>query len=198
MSDLPRIRPDRFHDFVRLASGLAVADADERGYGDLFDHVGARLTEGDGAALLAHLPAWIGERFAARGWAWNGYYRSGPGGDALELGHAFGPPVCTPIPRAADGGVTTSGMCWDAMISNQCLLATDVGAWPGYVSCDGTSGLHTAAGLVCPIRNPTGRPIGVWDLDCSGPLDAVDARAMDALFSTLSLVLSIESTDLGA
>ena len=196
MTELPRLRPHDFAGFVRLAAGLDESESARLGYAELFEFVSSQLELQPGNAVLAALPRWIGVHFSARGWAWNGYYRLRPAGEALDLGHAWGPPVCTPLERR--GEILTSGMCWDSMISNQCLLATDVSTWPGYVSCDGTSGLATASGLVCPIRNASGQPIGVWDLDAKQALNHADARAMDALFSALARVLPIESTDLGS
>ena len=122
---------------------------------------------------------------ASRGWAWNGFYmRHQP--DQLLLVGACGPPVCATLDRTGDVG--SSGMCWDAILMNQTVVATDVAQWPGYVSCDGESGLGTVAGLVCPVRDERGRPVGVWDLDSTRPLEPEDGPFMDRLFATLSAV----------
>ncbi|MCA8971153.1 MAG: hypothetical protein KDC95_15280 [Planctomycetes bacterium] len=185
-----------FLTFLSLAAGTASPEFEHAStYRGLFEEI-AELTTSDQPVrhALSTLPRTIGRRFEACGWAWNGYYVLREDASALDLGHAFGPPVCTPLDR--HGGVLASGMCWDAILANQALLAEDVGKWPGYVSCDNKSGLTTAAGLVCPIRDATGLPIAVWDLDAHSALSANDLRAMGALFSTLSRIWSITRTDL--
>ncbi|MCB9891894.1 MAG: hypothetical protein H6832_15695 [Planctomycetes bacterium] len=182
--------------FLSLAAGTASPEFEDAStYRGLFAEIAELTSSGPSARhVLSALPRMIGQRFERRGWAWNGYYVAREDASALDLGHAFGPPVCTPLDR--NGGILASGMCWDAILANQALLAEDVGQWPGYVSCDNKSGLTTAAGLVCPIRDATGRPVGVWDLDAHGALTASDLRAMGALFSTLSRTWPIRAADL--
>ncbi|MFQ5654382.1 MAG: hypothetical protein ACE5GW_06595 [Planctomycetota bacterium] len=136
------------------------------------------------------LPGVIAEVLGERGWAWNGIYAlrgedraSAP----LALAAGAGPPVCGTIERR--GGAGTSGLCFDALLMNQTVAVGDVGRWPGYVSCDDESGLATVAGLASPIRNPSGTPIGVWDLDSTRPLEPLDATFIDRLIATLSALL---------
>jgi len=153
-----------------------------------------RVLEGIADLLRAHAPPWkkvpdiIRGAMEGRGWAWNGIYVRR--GERLELFCAAGPPVCHVLERR--GGPGTSGMCWDALLMNQTVSAADVKAWPGYVSCDGESGLQTRAGLVCPIRGAGGRPLAVWDLDATLPLEAAETAFCDALFATLSVLLEPE------
>ncbi len=143
----------------------------------------------------AQLPGLIHRMLGPRGYAWNGIYARD--GEDLRLVAAEGPPVCASLHRVDEGGEGSdqrhlpgrSGMCFDAMIMNQTLVASDVKAWPGYVSCDGESGLATVAGMVCPIRNDQGTPIAVWDLDAVAPLAPEDGPWFDALFATLSALL---------
>ena len=144
--------------------------------------------------VLSQIPRWIGEAFADLGWQWNGYYVRK--GDALHLGHAHGPPVCTPLERK--GELFSSGMCWDAVLTGQSLAMRSDRPWPGYVSCDGPSGLTTVAGIVCPLRAPDGRVIGVWDLDATQALDAADPRCAEVLFASLGACLAIDPAGLGA
>lgn len=127
------------------------------------------------------IPHWIQAAFTERGWLWNGIYTWY--GDALHLFAAAGPPVCATL--AQHGGIGTSGMCVDAVLMNQTLLANDVKAWPGYVSCDGESGLQTKSGLVVPIRDASRQPIAVWDLDSTESLHASDAYFFERYFATL-------------
>ena len=112
----------------------------------------------------------------------------------LHVGPAFGPPVCSELERS--GGPLSSGMCFDAMFLNQTLSTSDVKRWPGYVSCDSTSGLSTVSGLVVPVRDPAGRPIAVWDMDSTTPVELVDVRYLDVLFATLARTIPIQRAEL--
>ncbi len=145
-----------------------------------------------GDRFWCEIPRAIQKTFGPRGFAWNGIYRVSA--RTLELVAAAGPPVCTALPLA--GGPGSSGMCWDGVLMNQTLVAGDVKRWPGYVSCDGESGLRTVAGLVCPIRESGGRPIAVWDLDSTRPLAPEDPLFFDRLFATLSIAAEPVANDL--
>lgn len=129
------------------------------------------------------LPGLIKEALGNRGYRWNGIYALDESGD-LMLGPAAGPPVCNHLPK--QGGLFQSGMCHDGILLNQTLHASDVKRWPGYVSCDAESGLVTREGLVSPVRDASGRPIAVWDLDATEPLHPADPAWFDALLATLS------------
>jgi len=78
---------------------------------------------------------------------------------------------------------------------NQTIAVDDVAQWPGYVSCDGASGLNTASSIVCPIRDSEGRPIAVWDLDSEQKLAPEDAVFMARFFDTLSALLKPSEAD---
>ena len=67
------------------------------------------------------------------------------------------------------------------------LVAADVSRWPGYISCDGESGLNTVAAMARPIIDASGEVVAVWDLDCSQQICASDALVMDSLIEGLSL-----------
>lgn len=152
--------------------------------------------DSDNRKVLACLPAKIAEAMGAFGWAWNGFYapRGSVGSaDELHLSFAHGPPVCSPLVRS--GGPLTSGMCFDALHLNQTLAAFDAKSWPGYVSCDAASGLGTVAGIVVPVRDPIGRPIAVWDLDATQPIEPGDVRVVDVLFATLARCLEFQPED---
>lgn len=144
-----------------------------------------------GALLLNHTP-WkamlqsIRQHFTSVGWEWNGLYkRVAP--DRLELFDSAGPPVCQTL--QSQGGVGTSGMCFDAILMNQTLSTNNVADWPGYVSCDTDSGLSTAASIVVPVHRADGPVWGVWDLDSQEPIvpsDAVFMTKLTALLATLA------------
>ncbi len=150
---------------------------------------------GGGAAVLAALPAFFDRGMSAYGWSWNGFYALGEDG-RLHLGFAHGPPVCAELERS--GGPLTSGMCFDGLLLNQTLAAADVTDWPGYVSCDAHSGQRTIGSIVSPLRDPEGKPLGVWDLDSTQTVTAGDGRFVGALFATLSKLLPLRTSDLGA
>ena len=134
------------------------------------------------------LPATIQEIFGPRGWAWNGIYVDRE--DRLELFAAAGPPVCHTLEKGEG-----TGMCADGLRMNQTLVAADVKSWPGYVSCDGESGLATRSGIVCPIRTGRGEPLAVWDLDCVQELEPEDPPFFDRLFATLSALVEPSAPD---
>lgn len=135
------------------------------------------------------LPGLIAAHFAPRGWAWNGFYVRAPlavGVDRLDLGHAAGPPVCTPLWRTPAGGIGASGACFDALALNQTIIITAPADYPGFVSCDGESGLTTRGSLVVPIRGGDGAPLAVWDLDATEPVTLAEAHFMEALLASLA------------
>jgi len=169
-----------------LHDQLPVPPSPERGaaYASLFERLerGALHEE----QIWSGLPAWIEECFRSQGWEWNGFYRlRGLAPERrLELGPAAGPPVCATI-EEQPGGFGASGMCFDAIHLGHAIAAADVGRWPGYVSCDGESGLATVAGLVVPIARG-GRPVAVWDLDATAPLEGGDPVLMEGLLTGLA------------
>jgi putative methionine-R-sulfoxide reductase with GAF domain len=143
--------------------------------------------------LLARLPRVIGEAMSAYGWLWNGFYVVRDGNrNELYTGYAFGPPVCSLIERS--GGPLSSGMCFDALSLNQTLAAYETKRWPGYVSCDASSGLATVSGIVSPLRDSGGTAIAVWDLDATETIHPGDVRTMDVLFGTLARCVTIDGS----
>ena len=162
----------------------AVAPDRSADYRALIDLTRQHLEECEGHDLYQRLPRAIQSVFERRGWDWNGIYALD--GDKLKLFAAAGPPVCAELDRS--GGVGESGMCFDALGMNQTLVTDDPKKWPGYVSCDGESGLQTAAGIVSPIRDDDHRPVAVWDLDAVAPLSDSDPIFMDHYFATLSIM----------
>lgn len=155
-----------------------VPEARKKAYRNLVSRSCIALDEPDGWSLL---PDIVGETMNSFGWSWNGIYLLKGGGSArrLELLHAAGPPVCTIIEEQV--GSQTSGMCFDALHQGSILVAADVKKWPGYISCDGESGLDTVSGIARPIFDDSGEVVAVWDLDSTEPLNSADALVMDAL-----------------
>ena len=190
---MERLAPADFRPFVELNAGLerTVPDVERRAaLASIVEAAGA-LVGGEPQVLFADLPRTIAQTMGPFGWLWNGFYVvRRDERDKLHLGPACGPPVCTPIER--HGGPLTSGMCFDALHLNQTMAAYETKRWPGYVSCDAESGLSTVSGIVCPIRNPDGIPIAVWDLDATETIEPGDVRTMDVLFATLARCVAIE------
>ena len=180
--------PDLLRRFVRLNAAPQLDAGDDSSAGRaaarlaILEDAASLLADGE-AALLRGLPARIGAAMGGFGWTWNGFYVLDAAG-RLRLASAHGPPVCSEL--EASGGALTSGMCFDGLRMNQTLAAYDAHAWPGYVSCDATSQLQTASGLVSPVRDAQGQPIAVWDLDATERIEAGDVRFMDVLFASLA------------
>ncbi|MAB78454.1 MAG: hypothetical protein CMJ89_03780 [Planctomycetes bacterium] len=188
-----RLDPTDFRRFVELNVALDRTVDDGRRRGAL-----QTIIEGTGALLvrpardlLENLPHVIGEAMQPFGWLWNGFYHCRNGNrDEIHASYAFGPPVCSALERS--GGPLSSGMCFDSLCLNQTLAAYEIKNWPGYRSCDATSGLATVSSIVCPLRNPEGKAIGVWDLDATETIHPGDVRAMDVLFGTLARCVAID------
>lgn len=164
----------------QLAEHLSAEDLGR--YGALCESIG-RQVRAEPARVWNRLVAEVGRLFRPRGWAWNGIYRLG--GDRLELSVACGPPVCATLERT--GGVGSSGACFDGILLNRTLVIPDTSRWPGYVSCDGHSGLQTRSSIVIPIRSSCGSPVGVWDLDCEQCVTCADGLLMEALIGCIAL-----------
>ena len=188
------MHPSDFRRFVELNQSTH-RDTSPHGaaWASLVERVASRLEAGE-TNILREIPGWIAEGFAEFGWQWNGFYVRDD--RALHLGHAHGPPVCTPL--ELHGGLFSSGMCWDAILSEQCLVMHKSRPWPGYVSCDGPSGLQTVAGIACPLRDREGRIVGVWDLDSTAPLDSSEPHCSQVFFSTLCVCVEVSPAALGA
>ena len=120
-----------FETRAHILSGVDEADWRRLGYARFAGELSAMLQdEAKPAVLLSALPRTIAACFIERRWDWNGFYHLRVGGAPeaearfLDLGHAHGPPVCTPLTRSQ--GQFASGMCWEAMLQNRALIATDV------------------------------------------------------------------------
>jgi GAF domain-containing protein len=89
---------------------------------------------------------------------WAGFYFVGPtrsgSGEELVLGPFQGRPACLRLPRGR-------GVCGTAWHLNQSVVVADVHAFAGHIACDSAS----ESEIVVPLRDPSGRVIGVLDLD---------------------------------
>jgi putative methionine-R-sulfoxide reductase with GAF domain len=196
MSPPPQLSAADLVRFVRLNAWPCLEQqAGERGAArDRILTRSAELLATGPRKLLQELPGLVGKNFKSFGWIWNGFYGLQTDG-RLHLSYAFGPPVCNEL--ESSGGPLTSGMCFDSMALNQTLAAFDASQWPGYVSCDATNQLGIKAGVVVPVRNAAGTPLGCWDLDSTGAIEPEDVRFMDVLVSSLARCVEFEAGSFG-
>lgn len=118
----------------------------------------AELIQGepDRTANLANAAALLMSEMDDLNWA--GFYLVGPakagGPDELVLGPFQGKPACIRLPF-------NKGVCGTAWARNETLVVADVHEFPGHIACDSAS----ESEIVVPLRDGTGRPFGVLDLD---------------------------------
>src|SRR5690606_31959158 len=94
---------------------------------------------------------------------WTGFYRvTGP--EMLKIGPYQGGHGCLTIPFSR-------GVCGAAARTGAVQLVPDVEAFPGHIACSSS----TRSELVIPVRNGTGRLLGVLDLDSDSPDAFTDA-----------------------
>ena len=111
---------------------------------------------------------------------WAGFYFVGPqrsgGGEELVLGPFQGRPACLRLPRGR-------GVCGTAWQRNQSVLVDDVHAFAGHIACDSAS----ESEVVVPLRDASGRVIGVLDLDSPrrSRFTEVDKTGLEAFCQTL-------------
>ncbi len=103
-----------------------------------------------------------------------GFYRATE--DGLVIGPYQGPPACLRIRLGR-------GVCGQAALLNRSLLVPDVHSFPDHIACDA----EARSELVIPIRDRSGKILGVLDLDSREPaaFDEVDQAELER---TLALV----------
>ncbi|MHA6344459.1 GAF domain-containing protein [Roseivivax sp. CAU 1761] len=139
-------------------------------YDDLARTIAA-LTEGetDAVALMATLACEI--HHADDRFDWTGFYRVvAPG--LLKIGPYQGGHGCLVIPFER-------GVCGAAARTGEVQIVDDVDAFPGHIACSSS----TRSEIVLPVRDATGRLLGVLDIDSDRPgaFDAADARGLARL-----------------
>lgn len=113
---------------------------------------------------------------------WTGFYRvTAPG--VLKIGPYQGGHGCLVIPFSR-------GVCGAAARSGQVQLVGDVDAFPGHIACASS----TRSELVLPVRDGTGRLIGVLDIDSDQP-DAFTQTDATALGDILEMVFGRTGTE---
>jgi GAF domain-containing protein len=95
------------------------------------------------AALLHH---------KVPGVSWTGFYLLR--GEDLVVEAYQGPVACLVLERH-------TGVCWAGVDRNETVVVDDVEAFPGHIPCDDRS----RSEIVIPMRDRSGRAIGVLDVD---------------------------------
>lgn len=145
-------------------------------YADLTQRIAA-LTAGedDAVALMATVACEL--HHADDRFDWTGFYRV-VAPDLLKIGPYQGGHGCLAIPFSR-------GVCGAAARTGEVQLVPDVAAFPGHIACSAT----TRSEIVLPVRDGTGRLIGVLDIDSNQP-DAFDASDSAALSRILKDVFA--------
>jgi GAF domain-containing protein len=104
------------------------------------------------------------------GFSWTGWYLLD--GDDLVVGPYQGPLACLLLARH-------TGVCWAGIDREGTVIVPDVHAFPGHIACDSRS----RSEIVVPLRDPTGRVLGVLDVDSTMPahFDAVDGEMLERI-----------------
>jgi GAF domain-containing protein len=90
------------------------------------------------------------------GVSWTGFYFLR--GQDLVVEVYQGPVACLVLERHM-------GVCWAGIDRDETLLVDDVEQFPGHIACDSKS----RSEIVVPVRNLSGRVIGVLDVDSYHP-----------------------------
>jgi GAF domain-containing protein len=99
---------------------------------------------------------------------WTGFYLLNDGGRLL-VGPYQGPVACQELAK-------DKGVCWAAINRNEAIVVPDVHQFPGHIACDSRS----KSEVVVPLYDPTGKLIGVLDIDSKdyNSFDEVDAKEL--------------------
>lgn len=124
---------------------------------DSLDRIIDSLTEDetDAVALMATVACEVHHSDAR--FDWTGFYRvTAP--QLLKIGPYQGGHGCLTIPFSR-------GVCGACAREGRAQIVDDVDAFPGHIACAST----TRSELVLPVRDGTGRLIGVFDIDSNRP-----------------------------
>jgi L-methionine (R)-S-oxide reductase len=128
--------------------------------------------EKDLIAILANTAAALKETL---GCVWIGFYLVKDG--ELVLGPFQGPIACTRI-------AFQRGVCGHAYTTQKTVIVPDVDAFPGHIACSSA----TRSEIVVPIFDPSGKGVGVLDLDSENLNDfsEVDQNYLEKMAARLS------------
>jgi GAF domain-containing protein len=145
----------------------------------------ASLLEGetDWVAAMASVASELHHAFAY--FDWTGFYRATEG-DMLVIGPYQGGHGCLRIPFA-------KGVCGAAARTRTTQLVADVETFPGHIACSSS----TRSEIVVPILTPSGRLLGVLDVDSDveAAFGEADSAGLEAICADLAaLFADVERT----
>ncbi|HSG68165.1 MAG TPA: GAF domain-containing protein [Bacteroidales bacterium] len=105
---------------------------------------------------------------------WTGFYMLVDG--ELIVGPYQGPVACILLNK-------DTGVCWAGINRGETIVVPDVHEFPGHIACDSRS----RSEIVVPVRNGSGRLIGVLDVDSKdlASFDEVDAYWLEKIIGLL-------------
>ena len=105
---------------------------------------------------------------------WTGFYLLQ--GDKLIVSTYQGPLACMQLAK-------NQGVCWAGINNGEPVVVPDVEQFPGHIACDSRS----KSEIVIPVRDPTGKIIGVLDID-SKVYNSFDKTDSDELLKIIDLI----------
>ena len=107
---------------------------------------------------------------------WCGFYRIVDG--ELIVGPYQGSVACQILAK-------NRGVCWAAINENRTMVVADVHQFPGHIACDSRS----KSEIVVPIRDKSGQPIAVLDVDSKelNSFDEIDAKFLEEIVALLAI-----------
>jgi L-methionine (R)-S-oxide reductase len=142
-----------------------------RAYAELDGHVRAVLAGmDDPIAAMSTVSCLVHHAF---GHLWTGFYRV-VAPHLLRVGPYQGTLGCLEIPFG-------KGVCGTAAAERRAVVVADVNAFPGHISCDGSS----QSEIVLPVIAPNGDLIAVFDVDSEkrATFDADDERGLTQILT---------------
>lgn len=105
---------------------------------------------------------------------WTGYYLIENG--EMTVNSYQGPVACQILAK-------NKGVCWAAYNKQETVVVEDVHAFPDHIACDGRSNSE----IVVPLRNKSGKFIGVLDVDSSqkSAFSEVDAKWLEKIMELI-------------
>ncbi len=106
---------------------------------------------------------------------WCGFYRIVDG--ELIVGPYQGSVACQILAK-------NRGVCWAAINENRTMVVSDVHQFPGHIACDSRS----KSEIVVPIRDKSGQPIAVLDVDSKelNSFDEIDAKFLEKIVALIA------------
>lgn len=160
-----------------MAESISYSKGADRGtiYSEIAPQIAALVAgESDLVANLANIAAVLKETL---GFFWVGFYLAKEG--ELVLGPFQGPLACTRI----DFG---RGVCGHAYSTGTVVIVPNVDEFPGHIACSSAA----RSEIVLPIRNRSGRVVGVLDVDSDvvDDLSDIDAGGLGGIVKIVETI----------